>query len=176
MVPLVPAAQALLESFAREMEERQHAAGGLMRSALGKARGTALRLALVLEFLWWCGGSATDAAPQSMSERAFAAAAHLVADYLTPMAERVYGDAAARPVDRNAATLARWIVKGRLTEVHVRTLQRQTRLPGLSDATTIRAACDALVDAGWLIPPAIGFGSNRAVTYKVNPKVLEAVS
>ena len=175
MVPLVPPAQTLLESFAREMQERQNAAGGLMRSALGKSRGTALRLSLVLEMLWWCGSTGMDAPPQAIGEAAFAAAAHLVADYLVPMAERVYGDAAARPVDRNAATLARWIIKGRLSKVHVRTLQRQVRLPGLADATTIRAACDALVEAGWLIPPAVGFGNNRAVVYAVNPKVLEAV-
>jgi hypothetical protein len=34
------------------MQARQTFAGGRMRSALGKARGQALRLSLVLEFLW----------------------------------------------------------------------------------------------------------------------------
>ena len=57
-------------------------AGGLMRSALGKARGLALRLGSILEFLWWSGGDGMAGPPKAISEKAFAAAAHLVADYL----------------------------------------------------------------------------------------------
>jgi hypothetical protein len=45
----------MIEAFGREMQDRQTSAGGLLRSAIGKARGAALRLALVLELLWWCG-------------------------------------------------------------------------------------------------------------------------
>lgn len=52
-----------------------------------------------------------DPPPAAIGERAFAAGAHLVDDYLMPMAERVYGDAAVSEADRNAATLARWIVR-----------------------------------------------------------------
>jgi hypothetical protein len=37
------------------------------------------------------------------------AAARLVSEYVMPMAERTYGDAACTVVDRNTATLARWI-------------------------------------------------------------------
>ena len=95
------------------MQERQEAAGGLMRSAFGKARGLALRLSLVLEYLWWCGGEDGMAPPPTVDVRgAFLAAARLVADYLMPTAERVYGDAAAPKADRDAATLARWISRG----------------------------------------------------------------
>jgi hypothetical protein len=65
-----------------------------------------LRLALNLEFLWWCGDAGMAPPPKTISSRAFAAAALLVNDYLIPMAERVYGDAAATSAERNAATLA----------------------------------------------------------------------
>ena len=107
---------------------------------------------------------------------AFNAAAYFVADYLMPMAERVYGDAATSPTDRNVATLARWIVKTRPTEVHVRKLQREVRLAGLSDAPTIRAAADALVEAGWLRLPSAGGRDGRAkVAYAINPAVFEAI-
>ena len=75
------------------MQDRQELTGGLLRSAIGKMRGQALRLALGLEFLWWCGGNDIKP-PTVISDRAFAAAAHLVGDYFLPMAERVYGDAA----------------------------------------------------------------------------------
>jgi Protein of unknown function (DUF3987) len=108
LVPLAEAARPHLVAFGREMQRRRQTAGGLMRSAYGKARGLALRLSLVLEFLWWCGGADGMAPPpREISVAVFLAAARLVSDYLMPMAERVYGDAAAPEADRNAATLAR---------------------------------------------------------------------
>jgi hypothetical protein len=53
MVPLEEHVLPTLEEFAQEMQRLQEDAGGLMRSAYGKARGLALRLSLVLEY---CGG------------------------------------------------------------------------------------------------------------------------
>lgn len=170
LVPLASDVLPELEAFAREMQDCQANAGGLMRSACGKARGTVLRLSLVLEFLWWCARSGIAMPPVCISKPAFLAAATLVADYLMPMAERVYGDAATAPADRHAATLARWIKRTRPTEVHVRTLQRQVRLPGLGDAETIRGACGVLVEAEWLRDPEAGTFQKRArQAYAVNP-------
>ena len=48
--------------------------------------------------------------PAQISARAFAAAAVLIDDYFMPMAEWIYGDAAATDPERRAATSARWIV------------------------------------------------------------------
>jgi hypothetical protein len=172
VVQLDTAAQPDLEVFGREMQNRQQQAGWLMRSAFGKARGTLLRLSLVIEYLWWCGRAGYDPPPTVISLPAFAAAAKLVADYLMPMAERVYGDAAASDADRRAATLARWVLKTRVPEVHVRHLQRKVRLPGLRDAATIKDTCERMVEAGWLIAPKIGYGAERKVAYRVNPLVL----
>ena len=59
-----------------------------------------------------------------------------------PMAERVFGDAGATDVERDAATLTRWILKERPDEVHVRTLIREVRLPGLRSAEQIKKAAD----------------------------------
>lgn len=174
MVPLADEATAALEAFGQEMQERQHAAGGLMNSALGKARGTALRLALVLEYLWWCGRAGSEPPPAAISVEAFAAAAHFVADYLMPMAARVFGDAAASPADRNAATLARYIVRERPKEIHVRTLQRTVRLPGLTTADAIHGAAAVLLDAGWLYAPnPSGANGRPRAAYLVNPRVTE---
>jgi hypothetical protein len=175
MVPLADDAVPLIAEFGRDMQARQAEAGGLMLSALGKARGTALRLSLVLEYLWWCGDEGMSPPPVTITARAFTAGAHLVADYLIPMAERVYGDAAARPEDRNAATLARWIVKNRPAEVYVRKLQREMRLPGLSTAEAIHGAARVLLEAGWLMPPdgATGFQQRQRAAYPVNPMVWE---
>jgi hypothetical protein len=165
--------QQLIEEFGCEMQDRSKGTGGLLRSAYGKARGTALRLSLVLEWLWWCGKDGFVDPPDRISAAAFTAAATLVADYFMPMAARVYGDAAATEVERSTATLARWIVKERPGEVHVRHLQRVVRLPGLRDAEQIRKAADALVDADWLrVPPKTVVGQVRSrVSYPVNPKL-----
>jgi Protein of unknown function (DUF3987) len=175
MVPLAEAAKPLLEELANELLRRQEFTSGLMRSALGKARGLALRLSLVLECLWWCGGDDGMAAPpREISVAAFTSAARLVSDYFIPMAERVYGDAAAPKADRDAATLARWIARDRPSEVHVRRLQREIRLPGLRDAESIHGAARVLVEAGWLTPPPKGNGTGRPrANYTVNPRLLE---
>jgi len=112
--------------------------------------------------------------PMQISDVAFAAAAMLTDEYFMPMAERVYGDAAATEAERLAATLARWIVKERPDEIHVRTLQRCVRLPGLRTAEQIKTAASALVEADWLWePPKPAFGKPRGI-YPVNPRLFEA--
>src|SRR5215469_3969045 len=126
---------------------------GVQTCALPISRGAALRLALVLEMMWWCSEEGMAPPPSAVSARAFAAAASLVGDYFVPMAERVYGDAAASREDRNAATLARWIMREHPAEVHVRRLQREVRLPGLRNADDIHAAALVLIDADWLSLP-----------------------
>jgi Uncharacterized conserved protein len=173
-VPLVESAIALIERFGQDMQATQNDAGGLLRSAYGKARGIALRLSLVFEMLWWCGQDGVAPPPGAISERALAAACDMVADYFMPMAARVYGDAAATKAERNAATLARWIMKAKPDAVHVRTLQRNVRLPGLNTADAIHAAADVLVEAGWLAPPPRGTQQGRAkAAYAVNPAIHE---
>ncbi len=108
---------------------------------------------MVLEMPWWCATDSTDSPPTEISAAAFAAARCLVADFFMPMAARVYGDAAATPAERDAATLARWIIRERAVEVHVSHLQRVVKLPGLNAAAIIHGAAKALVEAGWLMPP-----------------------
>jgi hypothetical protein len=134
-VPLTAEGRGMIESFARDMQDRQKNANGLLSAAFGKARGQALRLALALEMLWWCGEDGVLPPATQISPRAFAAAAELIGDYFMAMAERVYGDIPATMRDRNAATLARWIFGTRPQEVHIRHLQRVVRLPGLRTAT-----------------------------------------
>jgi hypothetical protein len=171
LMPLTPDAQRLMEEFGKEMEARLQQSGGLLRSAFGKARGAALRLSLVLEWLWCCAKADMSLPPDSISKEAFAAAATLVGEYFMPMAERVFGDAGATDVERDAATLAQWIVKERPNDVHVRTLLREVRLPGLRSAEQIKAAAKVLADADWLRAPVIGFGAQSKVVYAINPQL-----
>lgn len=176
LVPLASDARPLLETFGCEMQERQSGAGGLLCSAYGKARGQALRLALVLEFMWWCGEDGMAPPPAEITARAFTAAAHLLDGYFMPMATRVYGDAAIPLADRGATTLARWIKSEHPVEVYVRHVQREVRLPGLATADAIHAAAAVLVEADWLMPPPRGTREGRSrEAYAINPRLWEVL-
>jgi hypothetical protein len=176
LVPMTKAAQNLMVGFARDMQKQRELAAGLLRSTYGKVRGLVLRIALVLDHLWWCARDGLDAPPATISEAATEAAILLVEDYILPMADRVYGDAACTQADRNITTLARWIAQERPNEIRVRQLQRgelpSTPLPGLKDAPTIHATAKALIEAGWLQPPKGTSGSQGGrppAVYPVNP-------
>lgn len=175
MVPLTGEARAMIEAFGCRMQSRQNAAAGPLRSAYGKARGQALRLALVLEMLWWCGEEGMSPPPVRVSVRAFDAAVRLVGDYFMAMAEHVYGDAGGSRIDHDAATLAHWILGTRPIEVHIRHLQRTVRLPGFHTAAQIRSAAERLVALHWLYPPAPSnrFGPRMRLAYPVNPRLWE---
>jgi hypothetical protein len=177
MVPLDAAAVQLLERFGQLLQDRKETAAGLMRSAIGKARGLALRLSLVLAYLHWCAEDGYDAPPEFIGEAALLAAAKFVSEYVMPMAERTYGDAACTNTDRNTATLARWIAKERPSEIHVRDMQRKIRLPGLTTADAIHAACKALIEAGWLGQPTAskGFQQRGKEAYPVSPRLKEVL-
>ncbi len=168
VVPFSAAAVEAFHAFRADMHGRE--AAGLMAGAIGKAPGHVIRLALLLEFLWW---AATPGAPEpaAISYAAFAAAAGLVDGYFLPMAERVFGDAAASDPERHAAALARWIVRTGPAKVNVRVLRETDKPAGLPrDASAIKAACAELVDARWLVAPPPNAGPGRpAGDYMVNP-------
>jgi hypothetical protein len=111
-VRVEPSAEDALEAFARDMARRSDETGGILASSIGKARGHALRLALILEHLWWCG-TGLDAPPQVITRQAMRAATHFVEAYFRPMAERVYGDAVIRTKrdDVSSSAQASWPVR-----------------------------------------------------------------
>jgi len=175
VVPLAKDALPQLREFGREAQKRQERTGGPMRSAWGKARGQVLRLALVLELLWWSAVDGATVPPREISLKALAAAAVLLGDYFAPMAERAYGDAGCIKQERNAATLAQWITDAHPDEVYVRHLQRDVRLPGLTDAESIHEAALVLVEADWLCKPAAADGHRRKEVYPINPRLWQVL-
>jgi Protein of unknown function (DUF3987) len=172
-VSLSEEARRILEHFGRDMQEQQASAGRFSRAALGKARGQALRLSLVIEMLWWCGQDGSSPPPTRICSRGLATATELIGNYFLQMAERVYADTPNSTCHRSAATLARWILETGATDVHIRHLQRAVRLPGLRTAAQIREAAVALIVAGWLRPPAptARFGPRKRVCLLVNPAI-----
>jgi hypothetical protein len=176
LVPVTSSALTPFVAFCRDLQQGRDLTAGLLRSTYGKARGLTLRIALVLDHLWWCARDGFDPPPSDISAASVEAAIVLVKDYLLPMAARTYGDAASTQAERNITTLARWIARERPDEVRTRSLQRgeppSTPLPGLKQAEHIHAACKALVDAGWLLQPtgaSAPKGGRPPAVYPVNP-------
>jgi hypothetical protein len=88
IMPLVNEARHVIADFGRRMQHEQLRASGPVRSTFGKARGHALRLALVIEMLWWCSDEGTSPPPKLISTKALRAACQLVRHYFIPMAQR----------------------------------------------------------------------------------------
>jgi hypothetical protein len=171
VLKLAPSAEDALEEFGREMAARANEAAGTMAGALGKARGHALRLATVLEYLWWAGEYG-GAEPNGIGERAVTAACALLDSYFLPMAERVYGDAAIPAQERHAMALVRHIRRGRLSSFNARRLRREAG-GDLRESTIMDGACHALEEAGLIRPvqpkrPGVGRPSKD---YIINPVV-----
>ncbi len=145
---------------------------GMFASHYGKLPGVVLRLALVLEHLWWSveGGEQ----PGRISMKAVTAAAGLVSDYFLPMARRAYGDAVLPEDERGARTIALWISSEGVRDFNAGALRRQKTLPSLRTASTIMASLDFLEEAGWVRRIGGREGSTKGrqrSDYIVNPKI-----
>jgi hypothetical protein len=70
---------------------------------MGKLRGLAARLALVLAHLDWAAAGGDE--PREIGVQHFGRAAHLVGACLLPMARRAYADASVPKADRAARRL-----------------------------------------------------------------------
>ena len=173
-LPIAPESIEVFQDWRKEHYATSQLASGLMASALGKMPGHALRLALVLELLWW--SALEDEIPElkQVSARALGAALDIIEGYFKPMLHRVLGEAALPTVDRNAAVLARAIQSRRAERINARQVRREWRLPGLRDATDVAAAVSALEEAGWLIPAGErsgGSSGRQRSDYLVDPRV-----
>lgn len=171
-LPLDEAAATLFETWMSSNREGLSDAGTLFKGFCGKLPGTVLRLSLIAELAGWAARGGDE--PRSISVHTVAAAASFVDDYAKPSALRVFGDAALPPVERHAATLARYIVKNRIEKFNARALRRQSQLPGMRDAEPFNRAVEFLVEAEWLRSVATRAGPNvgrKSSDYIVNPAV-----
>lgn len=169
---LAPEAGAIFEAWIRDNDEAGSMAAGLYKGFLGKLRGMVLRLALVAELLAWARRGGRE--PDCIKATTLVTVLEFVDGYAKPSALRVFGDAAL-PIDqRNAAQLAKLIVREAWDRISAREILRSGRLSKAEKAADVDAAIELLVEADWLRPAPSRSGGTigRAKKeYLVNPAV-----
>ena len=154
------------------------AASGMLAEAYGKMNGGTLRLALVFEYLTWASSDNTVTEPRRVMAASISAAIDFVELWAKPMARRVFAEASVPHADRNAAVLARYLMREKPETINARHLRltKKSALPGIRDAKVMDEACTALCDAGWLRPSFTRAGEakgRKAKSYEVNPRVAQ---
>lgn len=172
IIPLAPDAANTFAEWIVDNDADIRESAGLYASWAGKARGLVLQMALVIEYLAWADGG--DREPVTVCEASVVKAMALVDEFLKPHARRVFGDAALAPVEKHAATLARYICKTSAQRINARDVRRESGIPGLNIAADVDAATEALCEAGWLRPAPLRAGGSpgrRSKDFLVNPAV-----
>jgi hypothetical protein len=173
-------AAAAIQNWREQVADDEAGVSGLFLSWMGKLAGMAVRIATILEHLFWVGDHENSAQPTMVSERATVAAIALLADYAVPMARRCFGEAALPQVDRDAIALARWIgAQAELPQtLNARALRKATVL-STKDAQRYDAALEELGDAGWIRPAPARAGTSvgrKRKDWMVNPKLRALLS
>jgi hypothetical protein len=177
-VPLwfTPVAADALQEYRGQVAEIEAEASGLFTSWLGKLPGVAVRIAVVLEHLYWVGDREGGLPPQEVTERAAVAAIAFLDSYALGMARRAFGDAGQPQADRDAVAIARWIMaQAPMPEVINLNSLRRHHAPIGRDAEHYHAAFAELAAVGWvrLVAPPIGLPGRKPVNWAVNPRLGE---
>lgn len=139
---------------------------------LGKGQGYVLRIALLLEFLWWA--SLESAEPAEVSAEAVEAAINLYDSYLLPMCERVYNMYYSPEENIEARALARWIIENKPENFILRDIYNNGNVKYLRIRETAEKGAKRLMELNWL-QSETSRNSNtkgkRRTTYYVNPEV-----
>lgn len=180
VVPLTAEAANAFEVWWKRDGDVLHAMPeGLEKGAHGKAAGYVLRLACVLEFLWWAAGHDT-VPPRAVSVAAVRSAIRLADEYFAPMRRRVLSAGTVLEADKFAKTLAAKIREQKAPSFTVSQLKESwgLRLPPKmherEKSELIIGALRELADRGWVRnqdrkPGQLG--GRRTVDYIVNPAV-----
>ena len=178
----VPIGAPAVAKFERWVNAKRQAAtadhGGVWGQWLGKQGGMALRLALVIEHLWWAGNEqAETGSPTRIGVPALNAAMQFIDSYSAPMAALTLGDAIRPPSEQNALHLLKIVTERKLTSFNARALGRASGAGPLSDPKVMDQACAVLADACLIRhvkERADGRPGRPPLLYKVNPLLLRA--
>lgn len=172
VLPFTEEAAAALHDWRIEVAAVEAGAVGLMLSWLGKLPSLAVRLALIFQLLAWTESPEGTAEPEAIGELAIRAAIAFLRDFAIPMARRTFGAAALPQAERDARSVARWLMQQAPLPVTVnaRELRRRGDGPAISDADRIETALRELEAAGWCRPAhRSAQGGRPRKDWQVNP-------
>lgn len=173
VLKLTPEAADAFDEWATENNADLDGAGSLYKNFCGKMKGVVLRLSLVVELLHWADKGGPE--PDTIGARTVLLAADFVEEYAKPMALRVYGDAALPQSERDAAVVAKHIIRLGQRQFNARTMRRGAGYPGPKKAQDLDAALAHLVEADLIKPAPHRDGETpgrMAANFFVNPGVL----
>ncbi|MEI6644332.1 MAG: DUF3987 domain-containing protein [Novosphingobium sp.] len=177
---VIPVSSSGVEIFSRWWEQhgRSLPTGSLLKGHYGKMPGMLLRLALILEYLWWAvdpDGMTFGDTVTEVSERSITSGITLIEEYFKPMALRIFQDAETPEGDRHAPALAHWILKNRPSRFNASNLRTGGGCPtGLREPKAMNAACETLRDYGlirFVGERQDGKPGRKSIDWEVNPLV-----
>lgn len=176
-LPLSKKAWAAFQEWYDNRLEQELRVQGVLKGAFGKSPGVVLRIALVLELLWWCSDSFNNPdEPAQVSAKAIRAAIRLREEYLKPMQMRAFAHAGKTDVERDAAAVASWIIETKTKSFVIRDVTHHSGIPGFraGGAKKANEAITFLLESGW-ITPAEKVATAKAGRPKREYKVVPAV-
>lgn len=163
------------EQWCAELGERTKRLQGMPANYMGKMRGIAVRLALILQYLAWSQEDEATPEPTEIAASSVDAAIDMVDNYIVPMAFRALAGKRSPGADSDAATVGRWLVGNFTPTINAREMKRTPGFP-LRDHARIEAALAVLVDGGWLRPSQAKTGGRMRKDFSVNPAITRALS
>ena len=167
-------AQSYFEQWLLPHIEKTRKEESKLNEFLGKGQGYVLRLALLLELLWWASSEYPE--PTEISLEAIQAAIELYDTYLTPMCERVYNMYYSPTQNIEARALARWIIENKPQSFTLRDVYNNGNVKHLRFKEPTEKAADKLIKLNWLSCESSRAGNTvgrKRKTYYVNPEVYE---
>lgn len=146
---------------------------------LGKQSGTAMRLALILEYLWWAAESPLNSLPPKyISPQAVAAAFEFIDTYAAPMAKFSLSASTLPREDRAGVRLVQLLRNSGTSHFNAREVRRGGLGPAgdLANAATMQQACELLEQAHLIRHVGIRAGSSTGrapTTYEINPRLFD---
>ncbi|WP_144185750.1 YfjI family protein [Elioraea rosea] len=174
MLPFTREAEQRMDAWRVEVFGMENDAAGLFKSWIGKLPGQAVRLAVIFAHMEWIAGPEHLPPPAAIRVEDVEAAIALLVAYFTPMARRVFGASALPRAERDARTLAAWMLRQRCMPqtLNARALHRQAAGPAIPDPARITAALAELNEAGWVRPAPAREGDHPGkprADFAVNP-------
>lgn len=163
-LPLSIEAQQLFNTWYLAHLNKSQQEESILKYFLGKGQGYVLRLALLLELLWWADSEYPE--PTEVSLEAVQMAIELYDTYLTPMCERVYNMYYSPSQNIEARALARWIIANKPSDFILRDIYNNGNIPHLRRKEQAEKAANKLIALGWLTCKSSRVGDTAGRTRK----------